>query len=278
MKPIVENISPMQESSFALREFKMAAFTYPWHSHPEYELNYIKTGSGMRYVGSSIQGFAAGDLVFIGPDLPHCWLTESRGHSIVAQFDNSLFGSDFISHNEMAAIRSLMKRSAQGIRFIGTVTEEVRHSMEKMLDLPPFERLLEMMSILNRLAKWKNTELLSSKGFGTIPAGQESDRERLERINTYINVNFKKQIKLEDIAGHVNITPTAFCKYFKSRAQKSFITYLNEYRIGYACRLLKETDFTITRIAFECGFENIANFYRQFRKVTGHTPKGYMAQ
>jgi AraC-like DNA-binding protein len=275
MKPILEKISPSQESSFALREFKQPSFKYPWHSHSEYELNYIKTGRGKRYVGSSIADFEEGDLVFIGPELPHCWLSEQKGHSLVAQFDEKLFGIDFINNPEMKSIRDLFRKSQQGIKFNGEICLSIRKSLEKMHSQPSFERLMEFLKTLNKLSHWKDITLLSSKGFGGLATDVASDKERLSRINTFIQANFKKQILLENVAGHISMTPSAFCKFFKARAQKTFVTYLNEFRIGYACRLLKETDIPITQIAFESGFENIANFYRQFKKVTGYSPKIY---
>ncbi len=275
MKPILENITHTHEQSFALREFKNPRFVYPWHSHPEYELTIIKEGSGKRYAGSSILNYDKTDLVLIGTNLPHCWISEVKSHSHIIQFREQFLGRDFLNNPEFKPIMALLNRSKSGIKFNGAIYNTISKSMEEMFSMNSFDKLLSFLKILNDLAKWKDYSLLSNKGFDLLGSENISDNERLNKISRFVQTKFKSNVTLEEVANLINMTPSSFCKYFKSRTKKTFIAYLNDFRIGYACRLIKETDMNMAQIAFESGFENLANFYRQFKKTTGYTPKEY---
>lgn len=275
MKPILENITHSNEQSFALREFKNPKFVYPWHSHPEYELTLIKEGFGKRYTGSSIVDYDCSDLILIGSNLPHCWISEVKSHSQVIQFRDYFLGKEISNIPEFSDIKALFRRSQAGIKFHGLIYKMVADSMNSMFNMNSFDKLLELLRILNHLAKWKDYTLLSSKGFSHIGLPSDNDSDRLNKIHHFVQIRFKSKITLEQISAFINMTPSSFCKYFQSRTKTTFVTYLNEFRIGYACRLIKDTDMNMTQIAYESGFENISHFYRQFKKFTGFTPKDY---
>ena len=275
MKPILEQVTHSSSHSFALREFRQPRFDYPWHSHPEFELNFIRKGKGRRYVGNSIKDFGDGDLVLVGSDLPHCWLSDTGGQSWVIQFRGDFLGDVLLRNPEMASIRKMLDLSNQGISFEGALVSQVESILQTMLKMNSFDRLIELLRLLNLLAGTKQYRLLSSKGFLFQAKGNDQDKERLGMIHKYIQSNFKKKIAVNDVADLISMTPGAFCKYFKKRTYKTFINYLNEFRVGYACRLIKETDLGMAQIAWESGFENLANFHRQFKKIAGYTPGEY---
>jgi len=278
MKAKFEKIEPAFGSSFTVREFADANFCNRphWHVHPEYEIVYVSNGSGKRHIGDHISYYEDGDLIFLGPDLPHFGFTEELEEEhveIVVQMKEDFLGGDFLSRPEMKDIRQLFERAKQGISFAGETKAEVGTALKQMPRLSGFDRLLLLLKVLQRMACSTEFALLQASGFGIEVNTQ--DHERIDRVYNYVESNFQGAVSLEEVAGRVNMTLPAFCRYFKRLTNKTFTQFVNEYRIAHACRLLADEDLTISGVAFESGFNNVSHFNKQFKHFTNTNPRAY---
>lgn len=278
MKAKLEKIQPVFGSSFTLRAFEKHDFcnTPFWHFHPEYEIVYISNGKGKRHIGDHISYYEDGDLIFLGPDLPHFGFTEKimEEHlEIVLQMKEDFMGPEFLSKPEMHQIAQLFDRARQGIIFHGATKEEAGSILSRMVRLQGFPRFMGLLELLHLLATSNEYEILNANSFAFEVNSQ--DYPRIQAIYSYVESNFKEHISLDQMAKKVNMTPPAFSRYFKRLTGKTFIQFVNEYRIAYACKQLGEEDLPISEISFESGFNNISHFNKQFKLITGETPRNY---
>jgi AraC-like DNA-binding protein len=273
-----EKIQPAFGSSFFLKAYDKHDFynTPFWHFHPEYEIVYISNGKGKRHIGDHISYYENGDLIFLGPDLPHFGFTEEMMEEhleIVLQMKEDFMGPEFLEKPELHQIAQLFDRARQGISFHGQTKEKAGEILSAMIDLKGFPRFLRLMELLHLLATTEEYQLLNANSFAFEVNSQ--DYPRLQAIYTYVENNFKEHISLDQMAKLVNMTPPAFSRYFKRLTGKTFIQFVNEYRIAYACKQLGEEDLPISEISFESGFNNISHFNKQFKLITGETPRTY---
>ena len=278
MKALFEKIEPVFGNSFTIRRFDHAPDVNKpsWHFHPEYEIVYISNGRGKRHIGDHISYFEDGDLIFMGPNLPHFGFTEElyEEHSeIVVQMKEDFLGEAFLQKPEMAAIQQLFQRSRQGLSFGGETRRRVGRRLEEVMKMGHFERLLELLSILQELAHSEEYEMLNANGFAVEVNAQ--DQDRMESVFGYVGENFQEDANLDEAARRVNMTVPAFCRYFKKLTRKTFSQFVNEYRITHACRLLADDNLTIAGVSFESGFNNLSHFNRQFKNITGFSPRDY---
>jgi AraC-like DNA-binding protein/quercetin dioxygenase-like cupin family protein len=278
MKPVLEKIDPELGTSFRVRQFneKRICGHTAWHYHPEYEIVYISNGRGKRHIGQHFSYYEGGDLIFLGPNLPHYGFTcnlKEKHTEVVVQLQEHFLGRDFLQKPEMKAVRELLERSRQGISFLGKTKEETGRLLIGLTHLPPFERMLRLLKILNQLAHSEEYQLLGAEGLGVEVNAQ--DEERMSRIYTYVNQHFQESITLEEIAREVNMTVPAFCRYFKRLTHRTFTNFVNEFRVAHACKLLAEEDLAITDISFGSGFNNLSHFNKQFKIKTGESPSAY---
>jgi len=278
MKPKFEKIEPAFGSSFTIREFADANFCNQphWHIHPEYEIVYISNGRGKRHIGDHISYYENGDLIFLGPDLPHFGFTEELAEEhveIVVQMKENFMGPEFLQRPELVDIQRLFERSKQGISFNGKTKMAVGKILRRMPSLDPYERLMSLLEVLQRMARSEEYQLLQASGFGIEVNAQ--DHDRIKTVYAYVENNFQQEVSLEEVARRVNMTVPAFCRYFKRLTHKTFTQFANEYRIAHACRLLANENLSISVIAFESGFNNISHFNKQFRNITGESPRQY---
>ncbi|CAN5466955.1 AraC family transcriptional regulator [soil metagenome] len=268
-------------ASFTLKDTVGQSFDGLWHTHEEYELIYICEGKGDKVIGDNMSDLRKGDLLFLGPNLPHLFRCNQDypmkycSGSLVIHINNSYLCTSFFSCPEFEKIQKLFKRSKSGIQFKGN-TERIGRRIKNLFDKEKSESLLEILFILNDLAKDYDQTLLASPGF-TLSFG-EKDYHRINIANQYVMEYFKTNISLEDVAAKVGLTKAAFCRHFKKVTGKTFFTFLKEYRIGYACKLLIYTDMNVSEISYECGFNTISNFNKQFKTVTNTNPKNYQNQ
>ena len=274
-----EPVNPNTNYSFAVRKFEQKEFTSPYHFHPEFELTLIVKGEGNRYVGNGMAVYGAGDLVLLGGNLPHCWKTGPGGpealnaSSVVVQFNKDFLGNGFFSTPELAAILQLLERSAHGIQFLGETVGDVKAQMLKLSEEEPFKRLISLLKILYTLATAKRFVLLHQKGM-TI----EKSAVRQQRINLvigYIVDNFKDVVFLNKASEIANMSPNAFCKYYKKITGQTFMETVTGYRIDYAIQQLIYSDKSISDISFESGFSDVSHFYKLFKRKTRLSPLGY---
>lgn len=278
MRALLEKVALRPGESFACREFRIKRFDSPWHFHPECELTLIEGSHGLRFVGDSIERFEAGDLVLLGRNLPHYWSNppEWRGQarSIVVQFGGELPGRDWLQTPELAAVQRLLARAERGVHFSGRPAAEVAGRLRRMLGLAPLARLQELLGVLDLLAAAPGARLLASAGFA--PAVNTADGSRLGRVLDYVNRSAAEGVQQRTAARLAGLSPAAFSRYFRQKLGHTFEAFVNEVRVGRACRaLIEEPERAVAEIAFAAGYNNLANFNRQFQRRTGLAPVAY---
>ncbi|WP_298238503.1 AraC family transcriptional regulator [uncultured Algibacter sp.] len=277
-KKVHREITPLiAQDSFLVLDRVKTFYEFPIHFHPEFELNFISNGKGIkRIVGDSVEEIEDLELVLVGPNLYHGWkhhkCTSNEMHEITVQFSEDLFHDKFLQKTIMKPLRDMFNKSNRGILFSKAASEAMYPRLCKVAKLDGIDLYLEMVSILYDLANSKNQELLSSL---TLHIDSFQNSERIKIINDFIHQNYDSKITLEQVSVLVNMSSVSFNRFIKSRTGKTFIEYLNDVRIGYASRFLVEKDLSISEIAFTCGFNTLTNFNRQFKKQKGCTPTAY---
>ena len=253
-----------------------------WHYHPEIELLFIKKSSGTWLIGDHIGHFQDGDVVFIGPELPHCFRHEdvyttknekAAGETICVKFLPGIFGSHFFELPEMKNINDLIARSNCGLKITGKTKNYISKAIDKMIEVSPGKKLVYLLSILEEIAGNKEYTELSSKGFMQSPG--HNDKQRIKKVFDYTFNHYNEKIAIDELAALLNMTRESFCRYFKSKTQKTYVQFLMEVRIGYACRMLVEDEKNVAEISYECGYNNISHFNHQFKFITGKKPLEY---
>ncbi|UCS92741.1 AraC family transcriptional regulator [Echinicola marina] len=270
------------------RSFLVAKHSYPyfldiWHYHSELELVYILKSKGTRFIGDNIEQFDQGDLILIGENLPHLWQNdpeyfdhkvEGSAEAYSVHFNKTFAGEEFLHLPEMKEVRKLLERANQGVKFLGKTKKNAMAWMQKIHDADGINQLVVLMEFLAALAQEDEFELLSTDGF-SFPLHITGD-DRVDKVYSFTFNNFKRNITLEEVAELVHLNPTAFCRYFKKSTKKTYSKFLNEIRVGYACKLLIEEKLNISEVGYECGFNNLSNFNRQFKNVMEISPSEYM--
>ncbi len=276
--PIFEKVL-FSESSFVIKEEHFTQFEIPWHVHPEFELTFISQGRGKFNVGDYIADFQGQNLIMLGPNLPHSWDgpkesdSEVLAKQIVIQFPFDFLGTGFFENSAFRRIDDLLKRSYRGILFHDVKIQKVTKMIQGIMHMNEFERIMELLNVLHILAHSKQYNELSSIGYSRHL--NKSESARLNAIYGFILDNFTTHLDLNTMASYASMTPQAFSRYFRERTRRTFISFLNEVRIGYACRLLSEKSMSISQICYESGYSNLSNFNRQFKKIKSMTPSQY---
>lgn len=277
-KPSFEAINPTFGNSFSYTRYivnKKGNAEY-WHYHPEIELVFVNGGSGKRQIGSHISFYTEGDLILIGPNLPHCGFTDNHTgnkNEIVIQMLPDFLGPDFMDKPEIDNIRNLFDRCKGGIAFYGNTKERIGRKIEALESQNPFKKLLNILEILDDLHLSTEYQILNAEGFSL--ATELKDNDRINVIFNYVKNNYKDPIMLEDIAELISMTVPSFCRYFKKITGKTFTKFVNEYRLVHASKLLAEKPMSITDVCFECGFNNFSHFNKSFKLFTGKKPSEY---
>ena len=261
-------------------------FYQKWHYHDQIELVYILKGHGTRFIGDNISTFSDGDLLLVGDHLPHLWKAEmsspvkkgskSMSSAIVIQFPGDFGADGLMGISEMTSIKKLIDDSKRGLFFNIPEDHTAKKQIKKMLNLGSFDRMLSMLSLLKELSETNEKELLSSIPFAD--HYRKHNSKRMNEIYAYILNNFSREIKLKDLATVANMTSSSLCRFFKHSTQKSISNFINEVRIGYACKLLIDDKLSISDVCFNCGYNNLSYFNRQFKKIIGISPSVYQMQ
>ncbi|MGQ7869259.1 helix-turn-helix domain-containing protein [Sunxiuqinia sp. sy24] len=252
-------------------------FDFPPHFHPEYELNFIAHAPRVkRIVGDHISEIGELELVLIGPNLPHYWeqgdCQSTKVREITIQFHRDLFHDSLLNRNIMQPVRDMLKRSLWGITFSEGATRQVQHRIEKLANLNGMDAFMELLSLLFDLSTSRNQQTLSST---TGKHDVFHHNEKIQKVYEFVQKNYMRKIKIEEMAELLTMTEVSFSRLIKQRTGKTFIEYLNDSRIGFATRHLIENNHSISEIAYLCGFNNLANFNRIFKKRKGSTPSEY---
>ncbi len=270
MKATFEQVRSSYQRSIAISKNEELEFSAPWHFHPEFELTYILESNGIRYVGNNIQTFDAGDLVLLGPKLPHCWKNNNNNarpaRSIVIQWLPEIMNN----LPEFQQIFTLLEKSTRGISFFKETAEITKVKMESMLNKSPIEIYFSLLELLNNLAQEKRYSILAGQSYAYDLSYDTS--ERLNKIFAFVKANYQEKIRLCDLAGLLNLTEQSFSRFFSKNMNRAFFEYLNEFRINIAARMLMETDKPVAEIGFSCGYETLPFFYKQFKKFKQYSP------
>ena len=276
MKLQYKPIEDAKLGSFHVKRIQEPYLGGNWHFHKEFELIYFLEGQGLRIVGDHISNFKKGELVLVGEWLPHLWRNEEgidkglNSDFIVLKFPKLLDGVNLFSLPEFSEIRSLLHNSKQGIHFSQQTVSRVHDSILKLMNKSSTEILIHSLKLLHQLSREKGYKLLSNANFN-LPT-EISRENRLQVVINFIFENYNKAISLEEISSVAYMTPPAFCRYFKSRTNKTFSQFLNDFRISRACQYLIDGEKSIKQICFDAGFNSMTNFNRTFKKSKGTTP------
>jgi AraC-like DNA-binding protein/quercetin dioxygenase-like cupin family protein len=277
MKIEFELIQEDEGSSLRLLHEKLSPekFSWQYHYHPEYELVYVMTGNGTRQVGNHISNYENGDLVLMGPDLPHSGFgLNSRGsiEQVVVQFKKDVFAPSLLQRPEMKLINVLLDKSRYGISFGQTTKEKVTKKLLRLLKLQPFDRFLELIHILQVLAGTEDYILLNAQV--TLPTTIRKVHIRLQNIFNYVEQNYQEEINIKKVADIAHLTVPAFCNYFKKIMTITFTDFMNQFRIEKACILLQQ-EKSVGEVCFECGFNNVPYFNKVFKNIIKKTPSEF---
>ncbi len=282
MKPVLmRHVETPPDDSFKSWENACPYLHNPWHYHPECEITYVNKGSGVLFIGDQVLNYKQDTLIMIGPNLPHEWRSDSKespdfhSQTYAVHFNKNFPGAEFYKIPEAAAVNQLFEQSVRGILINDARTKSiVKDKLMQLLNTKGLERISLLLSIFDNIVACDKIELLSSLIF--VNSIDEGQNHRMNKIYKYVMDHFRDQISVEEIACEVHMTTTSFCRFFKQRTNKSFIQYVNDIRVSYACKLLLQEDYNISQIAFESGFENLSNFNKQFKKIKNLTPRQFI--
>ena len=276
----ITEVTPLGEKDcFLMVDRDKDAFTYPLHKHEELELNFVENSDGARrIVGDSIEVLGKYDLVLVGSRLEHMWeqydCQSHSIHEITIQFPPDLLGEQFLMKNQLNSLRTLFENAKRGVAFELPVIMRVYEKITSITAAQPgFYRMLSLLEILYELSLQEEYHLLASKSFATVKNTPESRRVRA--VEEYIDQNFRQEIRLKTLSDIAGMTPAAFSRFFHARTGKTVSDYIIDIRLGYAARLLVDSHSNVAEICYNCGFNNISNFNRIFKKKKGCSPTAF---
>lgn len=284
MKPKFEHLPLEENESFVVKHFDYNYYPTPWHYHPEYELVLVTESTGKRFIGDTITSFKPGDLALIGSNLPHLYKNDPeyyspqsalRAKSIVVHFSEASFGPGFFALPESVGIKHLLSAADQGLEITSQTNQEVSALMHALLNLNGLQRWLKLLEILSLLSSATDLSYISKNG---IQGKNELENERLSRIFDFVSANYKREIKLKEVADIVTMAENSLSRFFSQQTRKSFSTFLTEYRLGQASKMLIEGRESVIHICYESGFKNLSNFNRLFKNQYHISPLQYRKQ
>lgn len=282
MKPVLEHLPRTKDESFVVRYFDYKYYPTPWHYHPEMEIVLVTESAGKRFIGDHIMDYKPGNLAFIGPNIPHTYKSDDkyykansklRAKSIVIHFTEESLGEDFLKLPEIVILKQLFIQASCGLDITGKTNRRVSEKLHEIVTLEGFKRWVCLIEILYEMAIAKKD--ISRITNGLYIGYNEKESVRLENVFKWVAANIEKEIKLTDAAKIAKMHPDAFSRFFSLRTRKPFFTYVQELRLQKAAKLITEEDLSITEICFECGYNNVSNFNRQFLNYYHMNPSKY---
>ena len=282
MKPLLEKSIENLNQSYLVKTLKEPFFDPNWHFHPHYQLFTVIKGTGTRFIGDDIRHFNIGDTVFLAPNMPHLWRSDREyfekdsqlmTEGIVVYFKEDFLGSEFFEKSEMYDIKTLLKKSERGLDLTGQLKEELVDDLKNLPVVNGFQGIIKILSILDKLSKSTDYQYIASTTYSNTHKISETERMRL--VHEYVLKHFKENINLSTVASLSNMTDAAFCRYFKSRTNKTFSDFVKEIRIGNACKMLQDENKSISQTCYESGYNTVSNFNNQFKSLKGVSPKQY---
>ena len=277
MRILQKELTPLStEDLFIVLNHPDAKFDYPVHYHSDFELNLVIGSYGERVVGDSVENFSEQDLVMTGPNVPHAWFgsENEKRHVVTIQFSEKFVDFPLLEKRLFKSIRELLYESRKGIVFTRETQDKIKGKILTLTNVQGFQTVLTFFSILHDLSV-SDRRILTSNKFDSNDIVRASKSRRIAKVCAYIEENYHQQIKLKDVATLVNMSESAFSHFFKKRTKCTYIDYLTSIRIAKSCQLLAETTQTIAEVCYACGFENMSNFMRIFKKKKNVTPAKY---
>lgn len=283
MRPSLLKIKTKKESSFSIRHDVIPAFKGVWHYHPEVELHYIVKGEGVRLIADNVSNFSAGELVFLGENLPHCWRSSEECfveedaqavEAIVLQFLPDCLGRYLINLPEAYLLPKLFEKAQAGMVINGPAKVKIVALMQRLLNEDELSSIITLIEILKELSETDQYRQIIFSGTALYRCTEDESR-RFNNIYHHTLKHFKREVSLREIASVGNLSTTSFCRYFKLMTNKNYCQFITQIRISHACKLIIEDRLSTPAICFESGFYNLSNFYRHFKRYTGMTPLIY---
>jgi AraC-like DNA-binding protein len=270
------NLPP--HASFQAVKQRHAKLDLNWHYHPEVELILILKGRGWAHVGHSVHSFAAGELCILGSNVPHAWISTGPVEMIVVVFRPEVFQDSLASRYELAEVKRVLEKSERGLLLQGQLRKIVQKRTRRLISPAEdhslrFVRLLEILALIGSRAP--ETYLSPDRHFRSV---KPAARRRMRRVSSYVEQNAPGDVSHANAAALAGMTPTAFSRFFRKHIGKTFEDYVNDVRIGQVCIKLRDSENSITEVAFDCGFQSLANFNRRFRERLGTTPRLYRSR
>lgn len=281
MKPQLVHLDFAFTGVFMMKELKMPYFINTHHFHDDYELVCVLESAGKRIIGNDMGTFEKGDMVLVGPKLPHAWFNDSEYYenkgllakSIVTYFKKSWMEREIPEMIEGHKFKEMLERASRGIKINGGASRRITNLLLDAIHSPPLLKGANIFVILHELSETGEYELLTDGSYNNPFSHNEA--VRINQVYEFVMKNFTAEIKLETVADIAHMSPNAFSRYFKSRTQKTFSLFVNEIRVGHACTLLQGDDFTVSQICYASGFQSMTNFTKFFKRFMKKSPLQY---
>jgi AraC-like DNA-binding protein len=274
-KPLIQKLPLAGGSSFVARTYRTPYFETPWHQHVEYELLLTNGSTGPAFIGDFVGEYRPGEVYLLGPNLPH-WFRKKEdrmvGSAIVVHFREDFWGSSFLALPEMQAVRQLLQTSIRGIRLKGALNERVAALLREVETRQGLSQLRQLLACLDEMSQREEYDLLATS---LQPYPARPDGEKINQVLEYTLTHYKRKITVAEVAHLVSLSESAFSHYFKRATKKRYTDFVNEIRVGHACRLLAETPLSVLEVCYESGFHNWANFSKQFKAIKHRSPSQY---
>lgn len=279
MNAMFEQIEIGASQSIKIKKYHISNIDIPYHYHPEIEIVIILTSTGKLFVRNSMVTFKPGDLFIFGSNVPHLLINDKKYHSeelevklLVIQFHPDLFEKHLTNLPELANVQNLITSSNAGIKLEQNENLDKENVIADLLNTNSIERFTKTLLMLDNIQRKHNLlfidQFVDQKDNADVPV-------RIQKVNKFLLQNYHREISLDEVSGIANMNKSSFCRYFKTHTNKTFSEFLNELRIEYASKLLIEGSFSISRIGYEVGYNNLPYFIKRFNKVKGMNPKEY---
>jgi len=289
MKPQLHKLPLIKDTSFLYSKLQCNYFDKPWHFHEEYELVLIEKSKGTKFIGDKVSLFQDEELILIGSNIPHLFRNnheyyktngQLEARSVFIHFTEDFLGPNFFDLPEMKLVRKLLDNSAYALQINGRIRKYIIAKLYDLADMTPALRLVTLLEMLVKLSESKELQPLLSTAFVAKHRALKKnynpkDTERIHKVFEFIMKNYTHEMYLQEIASMLNMSNVSFSRYFKHHTRKTFSEYVTEIRISHACSMLMQDNEGISQICYSSGFENLPNFYRHFRRITGMVPKEY---
>jgi len=282
LKELLEQIKLNPEESFYIGIFQDHIDQSTWHYHQEFELSFITEGTGKRIVGDSVEAFYPGDLIFIGPGIPHVWFSDSPStkpqsgrtlESVYLLFNHTILPEKLTVLPEFSAVNRAIRYSERGIRITGDTLNQVSRLMLQLPYLNALKRLMLFYEIMDLIGNSDTFTYLASADYARTRF--QTTNSRVKKVHEFLMKNYREEITLEQVAEVAHLAPASASRFFKAATGLSIFESLNKIKIEYARQLLLNTDMSVVHISYDCGFNNLSHFNKQFKKFSGWTPSQY---